>query len=182
LSSLLRILIVEDSDDDAALVVRELGRGGYDVNFERVETATAMAAALEQQTWDLVIADYSLPQFSGTAALELLQSTGLGVPFIIISGSVGEEVAVAVMKSGAHDYVMKYNVKRLVPSIERELRDAEVRRRRRAAEETLHDSEARKAAIFDAALDSIISINHAGEISEFNPQAERTFLYNRDHV
>jgi DNA-binding NtrC family response regulator len=182
LSSLHRILIVEDSEDDAALVVRELGRGGYDVNFERVETATAMAAALEQQTWDLVIADYSLPQFSGTAALELLQSTGLDVPFIIISGSVGEDVAVAVMKSGAHDYIMKGNVKRLIPSVERELRDAEVRRRRRAAEETLHDSEARKAAIFDAALDSIISINHAGEIIEFNPQAERTFLYNRDHV
>jgi len=182
LSSLLRLLIVEDSETDAALVVRDLRRAGYDVKFERVETATAMGAALEQQTWDLVIADYSLPQFSGPAALELLQSTGLDVPFIIISGSVGEEVAVAVMKSGAHDYVMKYNVKRLVPSIERELRDAEGRRQRRAAEEALHDSEARKAAIFDSALDSIISINHAGEIIEFNPQAERTFLYNRDQV
>jgi len=103
MSSLLRLLIVEDSEDDALLAVRELRRAGYDVKFERVETATAMAAALEQQTWDLVIADYSLPQFTGAAALELLQSTGLDVPFIIISGSIGEDLAVAVMKSGAHD-------------------------------------------------------------------------------
>jgi PAS domain S-box-containing protein len=182
MSSLLRLLIVEDSEDDALLAVRELRRAGYDVKFERVETATAMAVALEQQTWDLVIADYSLPQFTGAAALELLQSTGLDVPFIIISGSIGEDLAVAVMKSGAHDYMMKGTIKRLVPSVERELRDAEVRRQRRQAEEALHDSEARKAAIFDSALDSIITIDHTGNIIEFNPQAERTFRYNRVEV
>ena len=178
----LRLLIIEDCEDDALLAVRELRRAGYDVRFERVETAVAMAAALNGQTWDLVIADYSLPQFSGKAALELLKSTGLDIPFIIISGSIGEDLAVTVMKSGANDYMMKGNVKRLIPSVERELRDAEVRRQRRAAEEALHDSEARKAAIFDSALDSIISIDHAGNIIEFNPQAERTFRYNRDDV
>ena len=86
------------------------------------------------------------------------------------------------MKSGAHDYMLKGNLKRLVPSVERELRDAEVRRQRRRTELALSESEARKAAIFDSALDSIISINHAGEIIEFNPQAERTFLYKRDQV
>ena len=182
MSSPLHLLIIEDCEDDALLAVREFLLAGYDVRFERVETAAAMAAALNRESWDLVIADYSLPQFSGTAALELLKSTGLDIPFIIISGSIGEDSAVAVMKSGAHDYMMKGNVKRLVPSVERELRDAEVRRQRRAAEEALHDSEARKAAIFDSALDSIISIDHEGDIIEFNPQAERTFRYNRDDV
>jgi protein-histidine pros-kinase len=180
--ALLRLLIVEDSVDDALLAVRELKRAGYEVIFERVETASEMLAALEQNTWDLVIADYSLPKFSGIGALELLKSTGLDIPFVIISGSIGEDVAVDVMKSGAHDYIMKGNVKRLVPSIERELRDAEVRRKQRQAEEALRDSEARKAAIFDSSLDSIISIDHAGRIIEFNPQAERTFGYRRDDV
>jgi PAS domain S-box-containing protein len=178
----LRLLIIEDCEDDALLTVRELRRTGYDVEFERVETAAAMAAALKRRTWDLVIADYSLPQFSGTAALELLTSTGLDIPFVIISGSIGDDVAVEVMKSGAHDYMLKGNLKRLGPSVERELREAEMRRQRRHTELALGDSEARKAAIFDSALDSIISINHAGEIIEFNPQAERTFLYNRDQV
>jgi PAS domain S-box-containing protein len=178
----LRLLIVEDVEDDAVLTIRELRRAGYDVEVERVETAAAMAAALNQRTWDLVIADYSLPQFSGTAALELLKSTGLDIPFIIISGSIGDDLAVEAMKTGAHDYMLKGNLKRLAPSVERELRDAEGRRQRRRTELALGDSEARKAAIFDSALDSIISVNHAGEIIEFNPQAERTFLYNREQV
>ena len=182
MSTLLRLLIVEDSVDDALLTVRELTRAGYEVTFERVETAAAMAAALKQHTWDLVLADYSLPQFSGIAALELLKSTGLDIPFLIVSGSIGEDLAVEVMKSGASDYLMKGNVKRLMPSVQRELREAEVRRQRRQAEEALRDSEARKAAIFDSALDSIISINHEGKIIEFNPQAEITFGYKRETV
>src|SRR4026207_1781208 len=99
----LRVLIVEDAEDDALLTVRELRRAGYDVDFERVETAPAMAAAWNHRTGDLVIADYCLPQFSGTAALDLLTSTGLDIPFLIISGSIGDDVAAAVMKSGAHD-------------------------------------------------------------------------------
>ena len=178
----LRLLIVEDSIDDALLTVRELKRAGYDVIYERVETAAAMAAALNENTWDLVIADYSLPEFSGIAALDLLKSTRLDIPFFIISGSIGEDLAVEVMKSGADDYLMKGNIKRLIPSVARELRETEVRRQRRRAEEALHDSEARKAAIFDSALDSIISIDHGQRIIEFNPQAERTFGYKRDQV
>ena len=137
MSAVLRLLIVEDSEDDALLAVHELRRADYDVRFERVETAAAMAAALKEREWDLVIADYSLPQFSGIAALELLKSTGLDIPFVIISGSIGEDLAVDVMKSGAHDYMMKGNIKRLIPSLEREFRDAEVRRQRRQAEEAL---------------------------------------------
>ena len=124
----LRLLIVEDSADDALLTVRELRRSGYEITFERVETAEAMAAALSSQTWDLIIADYTMPRFNGIAALELLKTTGMDIPFILISGTIGEELAVAAMKAGAHDYMMKGNIRRLVPSIERELRDAKVRR------------------------------------------------------
>ena len=130
-----RLLIVEDCTDDALLLVRELGRADYDVTFHRVETAAAMRAALQQDTWDLIIADYTLPQFSGVAALELLKSTGLDIPFIIVSGSIGEDLAVEMMKAGAHDYLMKGNLRRLISAIERELRDAEVRSQRRRAED-----------------------------------------------
>jgi DNA-binding NtrC family response regulator len=95
MSQPIRVLIVEDSENDALLLVRELRRGGFDLKFKRVETAEAMAAALAQKTWDLVISDYSMPHFSGTAALELLKQCGLDLPFIIVSGTIGEDVAVA---------------------------------------------------------------------------------------
>jgi signal transduction histidine kinase/DNA-binding response OmpR family regulator len=131
----LRLLIVEDLEDDALLVVRELRHAGYNVAFERVDTEEAMRSALAKQTWDLVLADYTMPRFSGLAALELLKTSENDIPFIIISGSIGEDLAVAAMKAGAHDYMMKHNLRRLIPSIERELREAEVRRQRRRAEE-----------------------------------------------
>jgi signal transduction histidine kinase/FixJ family two-component response regulator len=134
MSQPIRVLIVEDSENDALLLVRELRRGGFDLKFKRVETAEAMAAALAQKTWDLVISDYSMPHFSGTAALELLKQCGLDLPFIIVSGTIGEDVAVASMKAGAHDYLMKGNLRRLNSAIERELREAEVRSQRRQAE------------------------------------------------
>ncbi|MEK6607976.1 MAG: hybrid sensor histidine kinase/response regulator [Myxococcota bacterium] len=133
----LRVLIVEDSEDDCALVVRELRRGGYELTVERVETPEAMSAALERQRWDLVIADHALPRFSGPAALALLQKHGLDLPFIIVSGSIGEETAVATMRAGAHDYILKDNLGRLAAAVPRELRDAEGRRRRRRAEASL---------------------------------------------
>ena len=140
MSKPLRLLIVEDSEDDALLMVRELRRVAYDVDFERVDTPEAMTSALASRTWDLVIADYSMPHFNGIDALELLKESDLDIPFIFVSGAVGEDTAVAAMKSGAHDYVMKGNLRRLVPAIERELREAEVRRERKRAEEELRRS------------------------------------------
>jgi len=131
----LRALVIEDSDDDLELLLRTLRRGGYDVSFERVETPGAMSAALASGGWDIVLSDFSMPQFNAVRALVLLQETGLDLPFIIVSGSVGEETAVATMKAGAHDYVMKDNLARLIPAVERELREAEVRRERREAQE-----------------------------------------------
>jgi len=140
MSKPLQLLIVEDSEDDALLLVRELKRAGYDAIFERVDTRQAMGRALASRTWDLVIADYSMPHFNGIEAMELLQKSDLDIPFIFVSGAVGENTAVAAMKAGAHDYVMKGNLRRLVPAIERELREAEVRHERKRAEEELRRS------------------------------------------
>lgn len=103
----LRVLIVEDSESDAQLIVRLLGKAGYDLTCQQVETSENMSLALEKQAWDIVISDYSLPHFDGAAALQLLQETGLDIPFIAVSGTMGEETAVAMMKSGAQDYLMK---------------------------------------------------------------------------
>jgi len=130
----LRVLVVEDSEFDAKMLIRLLNRGGYETIYERVQTADAMGAALAGKEWDLVLSDYNLPGFNATLALQLLQATQLDIPFIIVSGGIGEDVAVAAMKSGASDYLMKGNLARLVPAVERELRDAAVRHARRKAE------------------------------------------------
>lgn len=137
----LRVLLVEDSEDDTVLLLRALRTGGFDPAAERVDTAGAMSAALARQTWDVVISDYTMPGFSGSAALKLLQQYELDVPFIIVSGAIGEETAVAAMKAGAHDYVMKRDLARLVPAVERELRDAGVRREHKRIEGQLFQSQ-----------------------------------------
>jgi len=133
----LNVLFVEDSEDDAILLLREIKKGGYDPTFMRVETAEDMLACLNDQTWDVVISDYSLPEFSAPQALEVLQGTGLDLPFIIVSGKVEDDVAVTCMTAGAHDFVRKGNLSRLVPAIERELKDVIVRRERKQVEEEL---------------------------------------------
>lgn len=133
----IRLLVVEDSEDDAILMLNELKEGGYDPIFERVETSDAMKAALNQQKWDCVICDYSMPSFNALAALTLLRESGIDLPFIIVSGTIGEDMAVEAMRAGVHDYIMKGKLQRLVPAIERELRETEVRRGRKRAEERL---------------------------------------------
>jgi len=133
----LQVLVIEDSEDDAALLGIELRRAGYAPVCHQVETPEALTSALDRQSWDLVIADYRLPRFDGLAALALVKEKGLDLPFIIVSGYITEEAAVAAMKAGAHDYVMKDKLARLGPAVERELREAEVRRERRRAEEAL---------------------------------------------
>jgi len=120
----LRVLIVEDSEDDAELLVYQLERNGYDVISQRVDTQITMSLALAPGEWDIILADYSLPNFSATAALKVLQETGLDLPFIIVSGNIGDGIAVAAMKAGAHDYLLKHNLARLVPAVERELQEA----------------------------------------------------------
>lgn len=138
----LRVLIVDDSQDDAELLIRELQCGGYAPTFERVETASAMKMMLENHPWDIVLADHSMPYFSAIGALTQLQLSGLDLPFIIVSGSIGDGNAVACMKAGAHDYIMKDDLTRLVPAIEREVSEAKERRKCKLAEESLRKSQA----------------------------------------
>lgn len=137
----LRALIADDSENDVLFLLRALRKAGYEPVYERVSTAPAMKAALQRQTWDIVISDYEMPNFGGFEALQLLKESGHDLPFILVSAVVSEETAVAAMKAGAHDYIMKRNLVRLAPAIERELREAQTRGARKAAEEALRQSE-----------------------------------------
>src|SRR5437879_439981 len=137
----LRVLILEDSADDAELVLRELRRHGHDPVHVRVETEEGMNEALDRGDWSVIISDYSMPHFTAMQALEVLKRRQLDLPFIIVSGTIGEETAALAMKSGAHDYLMKGNLTRLAAAVERELRDAEERRERRKTEAALRHSE-----------------------------------------
>ena len=129
------VVIVEDQEDDASLMLHELRRAQFEPEFERVETEQELKAALEKGGWDIVLSDHGLPRFNSLQALNMLNQSELDLPFIIVSGSIAEDLAVAAMKSGAHDYIMKNNLARLGPAVEREMREAETRRARRAAEE-----------------------------------------------
>jgi hypothetical protein len=152
----LRLLIVEDSEDDAALLARELHRGGYEATMTRVDTREELLSALDREHWDIVISDYSMPHLSGLIALRLVREKDPDLPFILVSGTIGEELAVEAMKAGAHDYVMKDNLARLVPAVGRELSDAAGQRERRRVEEALHSSEERLRAIFEGAAEGIL--------------------------
>lgn len=132
------VLMIEDSEDDALMILRELKRASYDVDFKRVNTADDLKAGLAERHWDLVISDFSMPRFSGMDALKLVRSSGSDAPFIFISGTMGEDIAVAALKDGAQDYLVKTNLKRLAPAVQRELRDAEEHRQRKLLEERVH--------------------------------------------
>ena len=165
----LRALLVEDSEDDTGLLLDALRRGGYDVKWERVETSAAMRAALGRQPWDIVISDYGMPHFSGMAALKLLQAIGPDLPFILVSGTVGEEVAVEAMKAGAHDYLMKGQLARLVPAVEREVREAVERREAKRAEEAFWALSSRQEAILAAVPDLIMEMDSRKVYTWANP-------------
>ena len=166
MSKPLRVLLIEDSEDDADLLLHELRRGGYDPAWRRVDTAPALVAALGDQEWDVVTCDYVMPQFSALAALQILRESGAGLPVIIVSGQVGEEVAVAAMKAGAHDYVSKHRMTRLVPAIEREV--AEAHQRRRAAA-TLRASEERYRELVESLHDVIFEIGPDERLTYVSP-------------
>jgi PAS domain S-box-containing protein len=146
----LRVLQVEDSPTDAALIVRALERSGFQVEAERADNAAQMRTALTSQTFDVIISDYLLPQFDAPAALRVLHENGADIPFIVVSGTIGEDVAVLMMRAGAHDYILKDNLTRLQPAVSREIAEAQMRRARRAAEAALRESEERLALAIDA--------------------------------
>jgi PAS domain S-box-containing protein len=141
MSKPLHLLQVEDSESDAALIRHNLKRAGYELTWERVETALEMREALSRCHWDVIISDYRLPEFNASAALAVLQESKLDIPFIVVSGTIGEDLAVALMKAGAHDYLMKDSLTRLAPAVEREISDATTRKQQREAEDALHESE-----------------------------------------
>jgi PAS domain S-box-containing protein len=139
----LRILLVEDSEDDAELILRQLRRSGYEPLARRVASAEEMEPALKDSTWDIVISDYVMPGFGGLEALQIFHQRSLDIPFIIVSGHIGEEIAVSAMKAGADDYLMKDRLGRLVPAVNRALEDAEIRRAHKRANQALRESEER---------------------------------------
>ncbi|MEI9899812.1 MAG: ATP-binding protein [Hyphomicrobium sp.] len=151
----LHVLMVEDRESDAVLLLRELQRGGYAVSHERVETEDAMRAALERERWDLVLSDFSMPHFSAAGALALVAAMRLDIPFIFVSGALGEETAVNIMRSGVHDFVLKDNIQRLVPAIARELDAARIRRERRAADAKLDFERKLLQQLMDSSPDAI---------------------------
>lgn len=178
----LRALIIEDSEFDAQMMVSLLRKGGYDVTFARVETAEAMQAALREARWQLVLADYNLPDFNAPAALTVLQASGLDLPFIIVSGGIGEDIAVAAMKAGAHDYLMKGNLNRLAPAVERELREAANRASQRESRQSMLESERRYRLLWETCPDAVILMDSAGKIHFANPAVYDVFGYTPDEL
>jgi signal transduction histidine kinase/DNA-binding NarL/FixJ family response regulator len=168
----LRLLLLEDREDDEILVLRELARGGYRVVHERVDTPVAMAEALQRSTWDLLLSDYSMPSFGAVQALELLHASGLDIPFIVVSGTISEELAVEVLKAGAHDFVGKHKLARLLPAIERELRDATERQRRRLAESERAQSERLLRSVVASVPDGVIVADVEGRFLLWNASAD----------
>ncbi len=170
----LKVLLVEDNVDDAFLLERHLQRHGFAPQITRVETAPEMLAALTDLGFpEVVLADYNLPNFSGPAALQLLRKSGLDIPFIMMSGAVSEETAVDSMRAGAHDYVSKQNLTRLVPALERELKEASGRRNKLVAEEALRASEARFHRLVEAMPLGLLISEASGRIIYANQAVER---------
>lgn len=164
----INVLIIDDSENDALLLLRELRRSGYEPDHRLVDTPEAMREALAMRKWDIVLSDFAMPGFSGLAALMMLKESGLDIPFIIVSGKIGEETAVQLMKAGAHDYILKGNLARLGPVIERELQEAGERRKRKKTEEELREVEKRFRATFEYAASGIAHIDIDGRFLRVN--------------
>ncbi|WP_162136321.1 PAS domain S-box protein [Zavarzinella formosa] len=166
-----RLLLVEDSADDTELILLALRRGGLDPTWERVDTQSALKASMVAGAWDAVLADHTMPMFGSTAALAVVRAADPDMPFIVVSGTVGEEAAVAMMQAGANDYILKGSLIRLAPAVRREVREAQNRRARRAAERTA----AHLAAIVESSVDAIVSETIDGQLTSWNRGAERLY-------
>jgi len=178
----LRLLMIEDSEDDEFLLLRHLKKGGYQVEHRRVETAHDMREALANGSWDIIISDYSLPSFSGLQALEIYNDQDNDLPFIVVSGTIGEETAVKALRSGAHDFVLKGKYARLLPAIERELREHRSRQGRREAEAQLKANELRFRSLIEKALDIITVIDRDGLVIYASPAVESVLGYSSEDV
>ncbi|MEC7907668.1 MAG: response regulator [Verrucomicrobiota bacterium] len=173
----LRVLIVEDSKIEAKFTVNLLKKNGYSVVHERVETEEEMVAALEEHKWDIIISDYQMPDFDGMRALQVFQRYNLDIPFILVSGKIGEETAVDLMKMGAYDYIMKGNTARLVPAVRSHLKDAANRRENLRLEKRLKESEAQYRGFFENAHIGIFRCSDHGVILDANQRLSSAFGY-----
>ena len=186
----LRLLLVEDSLPDAELVVAAFTKAGHDVDHRRVDTAEGYRKALAAERWDAIICDYSMPAFDGAAALEILNATKLDIPFIVLSGMLGEELAVEMMRHGANDYLIKNSLNRLIPATLREIKSAELRHNRHResqqkerADAALRESEARFRLLIEHAAEAIVLFDlEAGHFTQVNPAAERMFKLSSDEL
>ena len=174
----LHILIIEDNESDAALIIRHLKKADKNIVCEVIETAPQLESALEQQKYDFVICDHSLPQFNDRQALKILQSTEIDIPFIVVSGTVGEETAVELMKAGVHDYIMKDNLARLVPVFHRELSEAEIRRKHKQAEDKISI----QASLLDLIGQSVIMVDETDTVTFWNKAAEALYGWSAEEV
>jgi PAS domain S-box-containing protein len=163
-----RILVVEDSDDDAKLAMRILRKDGFDPTYRRVQDVDALKAAFDHESWDAVLSDFRLPSFDGVEALEIFRATGLDIPFIFVSGTIGEETAVAAMKAGASDYVMKQDMARLAPALKRELGQATIRAEHRKGQIDLGASRDRYVDLYDFAPVGYLTLSAEGRIAQVN--------------
>ncbi|MEW6306715.1 MAG: response regulator [Verrucomicrobiota bacterium] len=178
MSKPLRVLLIEDSAADAEMLLEELRRSGYEPDHVQVASADKLHAALQEGPWDVVVSDYSMPGFDGLAALRIIRESGLEIPFIMISGTIGEDMAVSAMRAGAHDYLLKGNLTRLAPALERELRESAFRRRRRQTEEQLRE----QAQLLDLASDAIIVLDKDDCVAFWNRQAARLYGWSADEA
>ncbi len=177
----LRVLLIEDNEDHAFLVMHELKKGGYTTDLLRLDTLQSVREAFDTKEWDVVLCDYSLPGFTGLDVLQEFNKRGLDIPFIIISGEIGEDTAVSLMKSGAHDYIFKGNLKPLIPVIQREIRESENRKKSRENDQ-LREAEARKyRAMIDAAYDGI-TLFDKDILVECNATTSEIFLINSEKI
>ena len=169
----LRVLTIEDSEDDALLLVRFLKKGGYNPVYERVETAAVFKKALKEKQWDIILCDYSLPNFNAPSAITLLKESNIDIPIIVVTGTVGEETAAECMRLGAQDYILKANLSRLCPAIARELEDAKIRNKGKHTKEKLRYEEERFRAFAENSSDIIVVVNREGIITYENPAVEK---------
>jgi PAS domain S-box-containing protein len=175
MKKLLRVLFIEDSLEDAELLIIEFKRAGYEIVFRRVETAKEMLNAIKEEEWDLIVSDYYLPEFKGLQALALYKDIGIDIPFIMVTGIANEESAVESLKAGAHDFVNKRNLSRFIPAVNREIKEAKIRREFRKAVNEISESHRRYKALYDSTRDAIMTLNPETGFTAGNPACIRMF-------
>lgn len=178
----IRVLIVDDSADDALLLTDELQDNGYNPTQLRVDTPEAMTAALREQAWDIIIADYTMPQFSGPAALQVLHDSGLDIPLILVSGTAEEHIGIEMMRLGAQDFIIKHSLSRLAPAVTRELRETAGRRQQKRAEYAARTAAENYRMIFEYAPSAIVAFDHNGVILQVNPAFEQLYGFSAKEV